>query len=351
MGLFDRMAASMGIQTAGNAEIIDVAAYARLPAEHPVVALADRAATRGLGATDMEMRQLFGDPMSAGSAAPVAPREATPARYNWVARRTLDQIRPRIGETHVDSRLPSEMRLAMAGVVADSIDPFGEAKASIVSTRMRDEAAMSRRIVGYLQGSSDEIAARGVDILRGASDEDLRAEFELVPGTDRRRIPRNESDREAWVDERLRTEHALARSGGLLAEGVIDASARLDMPSSQSSGAPLMARYRYDDIARDVQAEADDVSAMSDVDLRYRFMDLGGMGAAEIPRGRDRVEWVSAMMIEERQMGTLARTEREVLATERQAVDATVPPPPADPAKVRNIRISVAIGAIEAAGF
>jgi hypothetical protein len=351
MGMFDRMADRLGIQTAGNAERMDVAASARLPRDHPVVLLAERAAERGMKAGDMELRQLFGDPTTRDAIAPVAPREDTPARYNWVARRTLDQMMPKIGEGHVDRRLPHELRLEMAGAIAEMVDPLRDARASLVSIRMRDEAAMSRRLVGYLQTPREEVVRRGVDMLRDASDEGLRAEFELVPGTMRMRIPQDDRGREAWIEERLQTEHALARAGAMPADGMLDAASRLDLSVRPDSDAPLMARYRYPEIVADAARAADETDRLSDIDLRFRFKPLGGMGSAHIPDGPERGRWVMDMLVEERQTAALSTDQQETLAAERKAIDVALPPVSRAGMQPSSIRVSVAVNAAQAAGI
>ena len=351
MGLFDKVAANLGIQTAGNAELMDIAGYAKLPREHPVVELADRAGTRGLGASDMEMRQLFGDPISRDANAPVAPREMTPARYNWVARRTLDQMLPKIGESHVDQRIPSEVRLAMSSAIARMIDPFGETKGSIMATRMRDEAAMSKRIVGYLQASPDEVARRGSEMLDSASDDDLRAEFELVSGTSRMRIPQDQRGRQAWVEERLRTEHAMAKAGVLPASSVLDAASRLDIIAQDTTEAPLMAPYQYDALVNDAMSMSDEVNRLSDIDLRFRFKALGGMGSADIPDGPARGDWVLGMMIEERQTEALTAEQQRSLTHDRQAIAVSMPSPQSVQSGQVKLSVSMVINAAQAAGI
>ncbi len=351
MGLFDKVAGSVGIQTDGNVELMDVAGYARLPADHPVVALADRAATRGLGASDMELRQFFGDPVGREAVAPTAPRPETPARYNWVARRTIDQMSPRFDETHVDRRIPREVRDAIAGAAADMIDPFVGTKSSVVASRIRDEATMSKRVVGYLQSSSDEIAQRGHEILQDASDGDLRAEFELVPGTSRMRIPQDVRGRQAWIEERARTEHALARAGALPARSILDAASRMDLVAKGASEGPLMESYVHPEILRDAAMSLDEANAFSDIDLRFRFKELGGMGNVQIPSGPERGEWVLSMLVEERQAQLMSGEQRAGLASERRTIEASIPRPRVEMQQQQRVNISFAVRAAQAAGI
>lgn len=352
MRLFEKMAANLGIQTDGNAELMDVAGYAHLPADHPVVLLADRAATRGLGASDVELRQFFGDSTARDAVVPSAPRAETPARYNWIARRTVDQMTPRIGETHVDRRLPAEVRLAVLGAAANMIDPFAGTRSSVISSRMRDETAMSRRIVGYLQASPDDVARRGVDMLGHASDSGLRAEFELVPGTVRMRIPQDERGRMAWIEERSRTEHALARAGALPAGSILDAAARMDIVGKGAADGPLMDSYVHPEIMHDAAMSLDEASSFSDIDLRFRFKELGGMGSVQIPSGPERGDWVMSMLVEERQAQLLSGEQRAELVSDRKSIEASLPRPPAPTMQQQTrMNISFAINAAQAAGI
>jgi len=352
MRLFDKVVANLGIQTDGNADLMDVAGYARLPAEHPVVLLADRAATRGLGASDVEIRDFFGDSASRGAVVPAAPRAETPARYNWIARRTVDQMTPRMEETHVDRRLPREVRLAVLGAAADMIDPFAGTRSSVIASRMRDETAISKRVVGYLQASPDEVSRRGVEMLGDASDSGLRAEFELVPGTVRMRIPQDERGRAAWIEERSRTEHALARSGVLPAGSILDAAARMDIVAQAPSDGPLMESYVHPEIMRDAAMSLDEANSFSDIDLRFRFKELGGMGSVQIPSGPDRGEWVMSMLVEERQAQLLSGEQRAELVSDRRSIEASLPRPPAPSVQQQTrMNISFAVNAAQAAGI
>lgn len=352
MRLFEKVAANLGIQTDGNADLMDVAGYARLPADHPVVLLADRAATRGLGASDADLRQFFGDPAARDAVVPAPPRAETPARYNWVARRTLDQMLPRFEETHVDRRLPREVRLAVLGAAADMIDPFGATRSSVMSSRMRDETAMSKRIVGYLQASPEEIGRRGVETLGDAPDAGLRAEFELVPGTVRMRIPQDERGRNAWIEERSMTEHALARAGALPAGGILDAAARMDIVAQGTVDGPLMESYVHPEIMRDAAMSLDEANSFSDIDLRFRFKELGGMGSVQIPSGPERGEWVMSMLVEERQSQLLSGEQRAELASDRRSIEAALPRAPSPTVQQQNrMSISFAVNAAQAAGI
>ncbi|MFZ3482062.1 hypothetical protein [Sphingomonas sp. 3-13AW] len=351
MGLFGKVAANFGIQTDSNVDLLDVASYARLPADHPVVLLADRAATRGLGATDLELGRFFGDPVSRENAAPVAPRAETPARYNWVARRTIDQMTPRLEENHVDRRIPREVRLAMAAVAADMIDPFASTEGSVISARLRSEAAMSKRVVGYLQATPDEIARRAAGMLERASDAGLRAEFELVPGTTRIRIPQDSRGRTAWIEERARTERALAEAGALPAAGILDAATRMDIVAGGAQDSPLMDTYVYPEILRDAAMSLDEANAFSDIDLRFRFKELGGMGTASIPSGPDRGDWVMSMLIEERQSQLMTGEQRQQILSDRKSVEATLPQPQLTPQQQQKATMAFAFNVAQAAGL
>lgn len=354
MGLLDRFAGNLGIQTDGNAERLDVAGYARLPADHPVVTLAEKAGERGMEASELEIRQYFGDPTSPGSSAPTPPRANTPARFNWVARRTIDQMAPRLEETHVDRRLPKPVREVISGVAASMIDPFVSTSGSVISSRMRDEAAVSKRVVGYLQASPEEVARRGRDMLMDTSDAGLRAEFELVPGTARMRIPNDQRGREAWIEERSRTEHAMARAGVLPASCLIDAATRMDISPKGASQGGLMESYVYPNIVHDAAMSLEEANAFTDIDLRFRFKELGGMGSVNIPSGPSRGEWIMSMLVEERQAQLLSGETRAGLASDRRSIEAAIPVKivaPVSAQQQQRINVSFAINAAQAAGL